>query len=327
MSLRDWRGGLVVVGVALAGLGTAPGVASARASRPTVVTGAAANVGQTTVTLTGAIRPNGAATTYWFLYGATRRYGGSTPFTAAGSGRRRVVVAVPVGSLAPATTYHFRLVAQNRRGLVKGADRVFRTPRQPLGLTLTAIPNPLPLGGPTTLVGSLTGTGSAGRAVAIQGNPWPYVQGFIPVGNALLTDAQGAFSLPVLSVGITTQYRAVVVGRPSVASAPVVVGVVVRVGTQVRIRRHARRHRKGIVRFSGIIRPAHVGAPIAVQKRIRGNWVTIAQTVTRAGGASFSRYRKRVRLLRGGVFRVFATIPDGSYVSNRGRIVHLRMRR
>src|SRR3712207_8930069 len=59
----------------------------------------------------------------------------------------------------------------------------------------------------TTLFRSLTGTGAAGRAVVLQANPFPYLQGFVTVGNPLVTDAQGAFSYPLISVPLSTQYR------------------------------------------------------------------------------------------------------------------------
>ena len=45
------------------------------------------------------------------------------------------------------TAYHYRLVAENARGVVSGADRTFTTKPQPLGLTLAATPNPVPFGG------------------------------------------------------------------------------------------------------------------------------------------------------------------------------------
>ena len=62
-----------------------------------------------------------------------------------------------------------------------GGDRTFKTLRQPLGVVLAATPNPAPFNGPTTLAGTLTGTGNANRSVVLQANPFPYTQGFVAV--------------------------------------------------------------------------------------------------------------------------------------------------
>src|SRR5215204_3828190 len=70
------RGALVAVVLALLAPATAPA-----AGKPVVTTGAAADVGQQTVTLTGTVDPNGAPTTYYFQYGPTRVYGAATVAT------------------------------------------------------------------------------------------------------------------------------------------------------------------------------------------------------------------------------------------------------
>lgn len=294
------------------------------AARPGVTTGAAANVAQQTATLTGSVDPNASATNYFFQLGTTVAYGASTPQTAAGGGDRRVAVTANVGALAPATTYHYRLVARNALGLTRGADRTFRTRRQPLGVSLAATPNPVPFGGATVLGGTLTGTGNSGRQVVLQGNPFPYTQGFANVSNAQVTNAQGGFAFPLLSVPLNTQYRVLMPQNPSVVSPIVSVGVAVLVSTHLstsRVRRGSR------VRFSGTIRPARDGAQIAFQKLRGGRWITIGGTITRHGGKSFSRYARRVRIRRGGTFRVFAGIVDGNYVSSTGRARHISTHR
>jgi hypothetical protein len=299
---------------------------AAAQQRPVATTGGVANVGQDTVVLNGVVNPRGAETTYFFQYGTTSLYGAQTAPTPAGNGRRNVRVAVPVGGLAPATRYHYRLVAQSRRGLVKGRNRTFRTLRQPLGVTLAANPNPIRAGGPTTLAGNLTGTGNAGRQVVLQSNPFPYTQGFANVGNAQVTDAQGGFAFPLLSVGVNTQFRVLMPQRPEVVSPVVVLGTQVRVSTRVRVRRRTASRRRGRVRFSGTITPAAVGSQILIQKRRRGNWVNVAQTFARHAGDSRSRYVKRIRPRRGGRYRVFANV-QGAYVGAVGREVTVRVRR
>ena len=213
-----------------------PAAAQAATAPPGVATGGAASVQQQTARLTGAVDPNGLETKYQFQYGTTSAYGAvTTEVTITGDGRRTVTA--DIAALAPATKYHYRLIARNAMGLTKGADRVFTTRRQPLGVTFSANPNPQPFGGTTTLAGTLTGTDNGGRDVVLESNPFPYTQGFKNVGNKLVTDAQGNFAFGLFQVPVNTQYRVALPDKPSVVSPIVVVGV----GQ----REHARGHLPG----------------------------------------------------------------------------------
>jgi hypothetical protein len=313
------RSPLVASALALALV--APASAAAQSAKPAVTTGAAANVAIQTATLTGSVDPNGAATTYFFQLGTTSVYGVQTPTASAGAGNSRVAVTAPLTGLAPATTYHYRLVARNRNGLVKGGDRKFKTKPQPLGVTLAATPNPVPFGAPVTLAGQLTGTGSANRQVVLQSNPFPYTQGFQNASNVQVTDAAGNFSFPLLSVPLSTQYRVQMPQKPEVVSPIVSLGVAVRFSTHVSSHRVTRGAR---VRFSGTIRPASDGARVLFQRKKGTRWVQVSHTFARGGGKS-SRYSKRVKISRGGTYRVFVQVA-GAFVSNEGTHMHLRTR-
>jgi hypothetical protein len=293
--------------------------AAQAAGKPVVTTGAAADVAQQTVTLTGTVAPNGAASTYFFQYGPTKLYGAVTP---TGAAPKKATVTAPVAGLAPATTYHYRLVAHNAHGTTTGKDRTFKTQPQPLGVTLAATPNPVPFGGGTTLGGTLTGTGNANRAVVLQSNPFPYTQGFANAANPQLTNAQGGFAFTLLSVPLNTQYRVLMTDKPAVVSPIVTVGVAVLVSTHVtrqRLRHGAR------LRFSGTLRPARDGAQFLIQKLHGATWRTIASGSTHHGGAGFSRYLKHVRIRHSGTFRVFMNVADGNYVANTGRTVKIHL--
>jgi hypothetical protein len=301
-----------------------PAFASAASTKPTVVTGAAANITPATASVLGKVTPNGAETTYLFRYGLTTLYGAETAPLNAGSGTAAQTVLAALTNLAPATTYHYRLVAHNRNGTVTGADRVFKTKAQPLGLTLAATPNPVPFGAGTTLVGTLSGTGAPGRQVILQQNPFPYTSGFATLGNPQVTGADGSFAFPLLSVPLNTQYRVLIPTKPEVVSPLLLVSVAVRVSTHV----SATRVRPGqLVRFSGTLRPARVGALVAIQKlNSKRNWVTVAGTITHRLSSSSSRYSKRIRIRRGGTYRVYIAAADGNYVPNTGRSVRIRRR-
>jgi hypothetical protein len=298
--------------------------ATASAAKPAVTTGAAASVAQSTATLNGKIDANGKATTYFFQLGTTKVYTVTTAETAAGARVNPVRVAVPVGGLAPNTLYHYRLVAKNADGQTLGADRTFKTRRQPLGVTLTATPNPLAPGASTALVGQLTGTNNANRDVVLQSNPFPYTQGFANTGNPLVTDALGNFSFPVLSVPLTTQFRVLMPQRQEIASPIVIVGAALQVTTRTK---RVERHRHSVsVRFRGDIRPAAAGVRVDIQRLRNDVWTTIAHTRARSESSSSSSYSTRVRLFRSGTFRVVAE-SDGAFVSGLGRPIDLKVRR
>lgn len=201
---------------------------------------------------------------------------------------------------------------------------MFRTRVQPLALTLVGFPNPVPFGKPAVLGGTLTGTGNAGRQVVLQSNPFPYTQGFVTTSNVQLTNPQGAFVFPLVSVPLNTQYRVLVPTRPEIVGPILTISVAVRVRTSVSA---TRVHRGRRVRFSGTVRPARDGAQVAIQKLRGTRWITIAGTIARHAGTSFSRYSKRVRIRRGGRYRVFVGTVDGNFVPNSGRTVRIRTRR
>jgi hypothetical protein len=92
----------------------------------TPTTGAATDVGETGATLTGTLGAGGSSTAY-FQYGTSTAYGASTATQTIGPSSSPSPLAAAIGGLAPGTTYHFRLVADNSSGVVYGADQTFMT--------------------------------------------------------------------------------------------------------------------------------------------------------------------------------------------------------
>ena len=86
-----------------------------------------------TRTLKAVINPNGKATTYRFEYGEGETYGLSTPSGEIPAGTTPVAVSAALSGLHPATTYHFRVVAESEGGKFKstGADATFTTSSAP----------------------------------------------------------------------------------------------------------------------------------------------------------------------------------------------------
>jgi hypothetical protein len=314
-----------VAAVVLAGALWGPASALA-ASKPTVTTGRATQVTTTGAKLNGSVNPNGAATTYVFQFGTTRLYDRRTGTLSLAKGTKSKHVAVVINSgLAPATTYHYRLVAHNSEGFRFGKDRTFKTKPQPLGVSLVATPNPIRQGHSTVLSGVLSGTGNGNRIVQLQANTWPYTAGFRPVGNNVQTDSTGHFSFPILSVPVNTQYRVLMPAKPKVISPIVVLGTTVKVTRHASIKRGARR---GRIHFWGHINSPQGGRIIAVVQKLRnGAWVNIKQTTATPTSKGFERYSVRVRQKHGGRYRIVAvdgTAAHAPSISRKIRLRHLR---
>lgn len=94
----------------------------------------------TAATITANVNPNGTATSYRVEYGLTTSYGTNTSWEDAGSGDLPVAVEVPLTGLAPDTTYHARVVANNVDGTAYGADVEFTTDASPVPDPLTIDP-------------------------------------------------------------------------------------------------------------------------------------------------------------------------------------------
>jgi plastocyanin len=98
---------------------------------PSATTGPATGVGEAEATLTGSFNPHGFETVHYFAYGTTTAYGQRTVEVSAGAGVTTLPAANGVTGLAPSTTYHFQLVAENTAGTTTGSDQTFTTAAVP----------------------------------------------------------------------------------------------------------------------------------------------------------------------------------------------------
>jgi len=108
--------------------------------KPQVATGEVTSVTSAAARVPGSVDARGAATTFSVDYGVGG-YSASLAGGSAGSGTLPVGVAATLTGLAPATTYHYRIVATNSEGTTAGADRTFTTAALPAA---TPTPTPTP---------------------------------------------------------------------------------------------------------------------------------------------------------------------------------------
>lgn len=301
---------LIAAAATLAALG-APVEALAEVQAPAVSTGQTTQVSYAGATVSGTVDPHSAATTYYFQYGPTEAYGLQTPVAGAGEGAVATPVSAALAGLAPATVYHYRLVALNSAGAKTGADRTFKTASIPLSLQILGAPNPTLYGAPTVIEGTLSGTGNADRAVVLQENPFPYTQGFVNVGNPELTNATGGFGFPVLGLTASTEFRVATTAKVPVVSPVLIESVAVSVTIQTRPS-----HRRHHVRVAGTVTPNVEGMPVEILRLVNGHAIHVATTFARGLSGSSAHFVAVIpRPRHGGIYEALVRVTNGAQTS------------
>ena len=103
---------------------------------PTVTTNSASNITQSSATLNGWVNGNGLSTSVWFEYGPTTNFGSVTSQNSYGTGFNNF--SSHIAGLNSNTTYYFRAVGQNSRGIAYGQTLNFSTGQGGGGQTQTA---------------------------------------------------------------------------------------------------------------------------------------------------------------------------------------------
>jgi hypothetical protein len=281
---------------------------SALAAAPTATTGPATNVTSTTATVSGSVNSGKEQTTYHFEYGTTTAYGASTPNASAGKGNKTTNVSADLATLAPSTTYHYRLVAANASGTVPGADMTFRTlaegqaPPGGNAVTIAANPASIAFGKASALTGQVVGPNNAGVKLTLQSRPaFPAGAPFADAATGT-TDAAGNYSFGVVPL-VNTDYQVIAKTKPD-STSPV---QRVKVRWALTLKLSDSTPKRGTrVRFSGRVRPADPGASALIQRRTKtGKFRTVATALLKPSTtAGESVYSKRLRIKRSGVYRV-----------------------
>ena len=293
---------------------------TAMASVPTATTGGASAITQTTVHLTGSVKPNGENTVWHFEVGPTTSYGINTPDQPVAAGSGTTNVAADVTGLTPGTQYHFRLVATNASGSIPGKDKTFKT--RP-AVSIATSGSTFLWSHSITITGQVFGTAVAAITVSLQENPYPF-GGFSEVSTTT-TDTTGHYQFirPVLS---NTAYRVVAQTKPAGTSATAFAYE----QDPVSLKASTSRPRRGkSVLFTGFSQPPRIGADVFIQRLGKRGWRTVlraklAQT-TAPAAASFAA-RLSGRRVVSGAYRAY--VPGGfDHLAGASPAKHIRIRR
>ena len=162
-------------------------------------------------------------------------------------------------------------------------------------VTIAAKPNPVTFSSPVEITGKVDG---APVEVRLQVSATP-TGTFTTVATGR-TEKNGRYRL-VHRPAINTYFRVLAATTPASQSPNLLVRVSPLVGLRVSDSTPAIGQR---VRFSGIVRPAHNGRTVQVQRRsATGTWVTVARPTLRAVDSATSRYAVTLRVRRTAVYR------------------------
>ncbi len=106
---------------------------------PVVILESASRVFPREALLGAVVNPEGANTTYRFLYGPTASYGSVAPAgeVELGEGETGMQAVLSIEDLLPGTTYHYAIAVTNRGGTTVGPDQTFTTPPAAVPVVVT----------------------------------------------------------------------------------------------------------------------------------------------------------------------------------------------
>lgn len=290
-------------------LGLAFGATPALAAKPLVSSDGVTEVTPVGATFLGSVDPRGVASSGFFQYGTTTKYGKRTPAQSVGLNPGKVPIRASVTGLKSDTTYHFRVVGQSADGTTNGKDLVFKTAAPTTTPVFT--PNPVPYGDPVSVSGVIVGSGASGAEVSLFSRPFPFTAPLTQAGNTVVSNADGSY-LFILSSALTTgQYEVRGKTNPPFTSAIQTLQVASKISLTVR-----GKVRKGHkVTFHGIVAPGQDGIAVQIQKRQRnGKYTRFTSTTLKHRSDGRSGYSVRKTMRRRGIFRALVKSAGGAVV-------------
>jgi hypothetical protein len=295
---------MLLTAAALAG-----GATPALAAKPIAATDAADGITPVGATLHGTVNPRGLASSAFFQLGTTKKYSRRTADQSAGVTAGNIPVAVGVSGLKSSTTYHYRVVSENKDGRTNGEDRTFKTAAPTTTPVFT--PNPVPYGDSVFVSGTIIGSGAKGAEVTLFGHPFPFTDPFTQFGNTVVADANGSYLFTLASALSTSQYEVRAKTDPAFTSSVQLLQVSSKISLAVtdKLRKGQR------ARFHGLVAPGQDGIVVEIQKRRRdGSFGTFVNTTLKHRTDGLSSYSVRKKLYKRGIFRAVVHSAGGAVV-------------
>jgi hypothetical protein len=313
-NLRRMHTPRLTLSLLVTALGLSLGAAPALAAKPLATTEAATDITPVGANLHGSVDPRGIATSAYFQFGQTTKYGRKTPAQSAGLNPGAIPIAAGVSGLKSDTTYHFRIVAESKDGRTNGKDLTFKTAAPTTTIVFT--PNPVTFGEPAFVSGQIVGSGASGAEVTLFGRAFPFTDPFTQIGNPVVADAAGNYLFTLSTALKTTQFQVSAKTNPPFTSAIGTLQVASKIGLSV-----TGKVRKGHkVRFHGIVAPAQDGIVVQIQKRKRdGSYRVLTAVSLKHRSDGRSSYSVRKKLYRRGIFRAFVNSAGGEVVAAASR--------
>jgi hypothetical protein len=306
MDVLTGRKAVLWISTLLSALALAVTAASATAAVPRAFTDGADQFTPVGGVVHGRVDPNGQPTAAWFQYGSTKNYGNRTPSQNAGLSPGLVPIAAQISGLKSNTTYHFRMVAENKDGRKNGADRTFKTTKPTSTPVFT--PNPVRFGAPVAVSGQVVGTGANGAQVSLFGHPFPYTDPFTKYGNTVVADKNGNYLFILASALSNSIFEVRGNTSPPFTSAP----QQLHVASNISLHTPTRVKPRGRVHFWGIVSPTQDGIVVEIQKQLKGGaWALFTRTALKPRSAGTSRFTTRKRLFHSHVFRAIVHSTGG----------------
>lgn len=164
-------------------------------------------------------------------------------------------------------------------------------------LTISAKPTTITFGQATTISGKVKGPKDP-LVVTLQQNPYPFTDAFVDAGTTLSAN-NGNYAFSGVRPALNTRYRATTLVPPQTSS---VVEVLVRIKVVLRVSDRTPRAGQR-VRFYGTAAPQHDGRTVRIQRQTSTGWKTVARTSLRDAGDERSKFGRRMRVRRDGVYR------------------------
>ena len=247
---------------------------------PAVTTKSVSSVRDSSATLNASANPNGQSTTVVFEYGTSTSYGAKTSAKTI-SGGSSANVSISATGLAPSTTYHARVVAENAAGTTNGNDVTFTTTGPPIVRASS-----------TTGIGQSSATLNASVDASGHSTHWYFQYGTSTSYGAVTpaqTTSSGAHNISVTIAGLTSgrvyHFRLVAQNSSGTSTTPDATfttagaAITLSVSTATVIARHA-------VTLSGRVASGRSNESVALfaQRYGSGSFASVTTVLTDAGG-------------------------------------------